>query len=386
MNEHHPSPAPIQRVHGQGFVDYTITRRLPKILLDIKAELETQGTFDAAQVMLQSILDEDPINLEHFARPTDYWQTYLSTLKGLTWGDLPFFDLEFLFYHGLNSIVSYFDKGIDVFYTTRKRALAEAIPALDSALVGRPERSERELLYATIRGSLLANEADYSQLVTSRNSSKRWAERLLLDDSEQFVSSLVQAPSGMALHLIADNAGHELCWDLVMVATLLRQFAGIHVTIHVKPWPMFVSDALAVDIEETLEQFLDHRRSPALQSIGQRLRQALEVGQCQVCAEADWGEPRHFNALDKRLGTRLSHAVGVIVKGDLNYRRLVRDLQWPVDTPTDVATVGVPFRVIALRVLKSDALVGLELPIANRAARKIENWKTAGHFAVIQSL
>ena len=97
-------PDAIRRIHGQGFVDYTITRRLPKILANIEEQIKVGGSLEAVRTMLEAIINEDPIDLRIFAHPTAYWKEYLNNLTGLTWGDLPFFDLEFLFYHGLNSI------------------------------------------------------------------------------------------------------------------------------------------------------------------------------------------------------------------------------------------------------------------------------------------
>ena len=384
MNIFNDHPDPIKRIHGQGFVDYTITRRLPKILADIEVQLEKR--LDPAQAMLQAIIAGSPIDTTIFAQPTVYWTNYLDQITGLTWDDLSFFDLEFLFYHGLNSIAGYFDDGTDVFRQARQIALTKAIPDLASRLEKLSELSGIDLLRATIRGALFANETDYSQLMTSQSDASLWHERVLLDDSEQWISSLQQNLNKGDIHIIADNAGHELCWDLVMVDAILRSLSTVSVIIHVKLWPMFVSDALSIDVEETITSFLNNNLSNPMRLLGQRLRAAVESGQLQVQAEVDWGEPRHFDALDQHLGNTLSNSISVISKGDLNYRRFVQDRQWPVDTPAEVATSGVPFNALALRVLKSDALVGIESSIAEKAATQFTEWRTRGHFAIVQSL
>ncbi|MEM9265655.1 MAG: ARMT1-like domain-containing protein [Cyanobacteria bacterium P01_F01_bin.13] len=375
-------PDLIKRIRGKGFVDYTITCRLPKILTNIEAQLEKQ--LEPAQMMLQAIITGSPIDTTIFTHPTPYWKNYLDSLSDLTWDDLSFFDLEFLFYHGLNSIAGYFDTGVDVFRQTRQRALAEAIPDLATGLEKLSELSGIDLLRATIRGALFANEADYSQLITSRSDSNLWNDRVLLDESDIFISCLEQHSGQGDIHIIADNAGHELCWDLVMVDALLSVFNTIRVIIHVKPWPMFVSDALSIDVEETLNHFVSESPSSNIHLTGQRLRAAIEYDRLQIQAEPDWGEPRHFNALDKSLGDTLSNSISVIAKGDLNYRRFVQDRQWPIDTPTEIATAGVPFKALALRVLKSDALVGIEPAITEIAAAQFEDWRTRGHFAVME--
>ncbi|MEM1255639.1 MAG: ARMT1-like domain-containing protein [Cyanobacteria bacterium P01_H01_bin.21] len=384
MNAFDNHPNAIKRTHGRGFVDYTITRRLPKILANIEAQLKEQ--VETAQTMLQAIIASSSIDTILFARPTTYWNNYLDHLTGLTWSDLPFLDLEFLFYHGLNSIAGYFDNGIDVFWPTRQMALAEAIPALDAGLEKILQLSDTDLLRATIRCSLFANEADYSQLITSRSDSNLWNDRVLLDDSDAFISCLEQPTIQGDIHIIADNAGHELCWDLVMVDALLRLFNNIRIIIHVKPWPMFVSDALSIDVEETLNCFVDENLSKNVGLMGQRLRAAIGCDRLIIQAEADWGEPRHFNGLDKNLSNILSNSISVISKGDLNYRRFVQDRQWPMDTPVEIATCGVPFKSLALRVLKSDALIGINESIAETAAAKFDDWRTRGHFAVLQLL
>ncbi|MEM6254376.1 MAG: ARMT1-like domain-containing protein [Cyanobacteria bacterium P01_D01_bin.156] len=373
-------PDAIQRIRGNGFVDYTITQRLPKILATIESQLEGQ----TAQAMLQAIIDGSSIDTTIFARPTASWEQYLDQLTNVTWDDLSFFDLEFLFYHGLNSIAGYFKSRTDVFRQIRQNALAEAVPDLATSLEQLSELAGMDLLSATIRCALFANEADYSQLITSRSNADLWNDRVLLDESDRFISYLEQNSDKGDIHIIADNAGHELCWDLIMVDALLRLFNNIRVTIHVKPWPMFVSDALVVDVKETLNHFVDESLPSHIRTVGHRLKAAIDCDRLLIQAEVDWGEPRHFNALDENLGNSLNNSIGVISKGDLNYRRFVQDRQWPMDTPVEVATSGVPFRALALRVLKSDALVGIEPLVAQKAAKKFDDWRTCGHFAVMQ--
>lgn len=381
----HP-PAPIRRTPGKGFADYTVTQRLPKILSNAQETLADSGNGATAQKLLQAILAGDPIDRTLFCRPTSYWERYLQTLDQRTWADLPFFDLEFLFYHGLNSIAGYFDRGIDVFRRIRQGALAEAIHSLDAGLDAIGALPEAERLGAAIRYSLFANEADYSQMETSRGDTHLWDNRLLVDQADEFIARLPRRCQGAAaMHLIADNAGHELCWDLIKIDAMLTLFDGLRVVLHVKPWPMFVSDALEVDVEETLQRFVDST-SDNLQAIGRRLQVALGKGQISLQAETDWGEPRHFDALEDSLEAALRDAAGVIAKGDLNYRRFVHDRQWPADTPVAKATASIPFRALALRVLKSEATVGIDPAVVKQAAAERRDWQVCGHFAVVQMM
>lgn len=380
-------PDAIRRIHGRGFVDYTITQRLPKILSDIAAPLNSREKLAAAHALLQAITTGNYIDTNIFSRPTIYWEEYLNKLDGTTWNDLPFFDLEFLFYHGVNSIAGYFDSGVDVFQPTRKAALNDALPAVESSLEKISALSAIDLLHAVIHCALFANEADYSQLITTQSESQQRRDRILIDETAELIDCLKNMPDQTAtLHLIADNAGPELCWDLVMVDAILECFGSINIVLHVKPWPMFVSDALRDDVEGTIHRFINKGLSDQISLIGKRLENAIQADRLQIQDENDWGEPRHFNALDASLTSALCDAIAVISKGDLNYRRFVQDRQWPAETPAPLATAGVPFKAFALRVLKSDAVVGVKPSIVCKASAERRDWRTCGHFAVVQRL
>jgi hypothetical protein len=74
----------------------------------------------------------------------------------------------------------------------------------------------------------------------------------------------------------------------------------------------------------------------------------------------------------------------VILKGDMNYRRAVGDALW--DRHTTFATVMhyFPAPVMALRSLKSDAIVGLPAELVRRLDEKTSAWRVGGHYGVIQ--
>ncbi|WP_067024340.1 ARMT1-like domain-containing protein [Streptomyces dysideae] len=85
------------------------------------------------------------------------------------------------------------------------------------------------------------------------------------------------------------------------------------------------------------------------------------------------------------LRTELAAATLTIVKGDLNYRRLMGDRMWPPATPFADVTAYFPGPVAALRTLKSDVITGLD---ARTEAALVETegqrWRTGGTHALIQ--
>ncbi|WP_251021357.1 ARMT1-like domain-containing protein [Streptomyces sp. ISL-98] len=73
-----------------------------------------------------------------------------------------------------------------------------------------------------------------------------------------------------------------------------------------------------------------------------------------------------------------------VMKGDLNYRRLVGDQDWPATTPFADVTSYFPGPVAALRTLKSDVITGL----APQAVQELEvtgpQWRTSGTHALVE--
>ena len=69
----------------------------------------------------------------------------------------------------------------------------------------------------------------------------------------------------------------------------------------------------------------------------------------------------------------------VIVKGDLNYRKLTGDREWPKTTPVKTALNSLAhsnIHILALRTCKADVCVGLPDGLEEEL---VENWKKAGN-------
>lgn len=97
----------------------------------------------------------------------------------------------------------------------------------------------------------------------------------------------------------------------------------------------------------------------AAAAIAGRAQAALAADRLKVVAYDFWCAPGTFRDLPVDLADDLSQAVVVIVKGDLNYRRLVGDTHWDPETPFADVTGYFPAPVAALPVCKSDVAVGV---------------------------
>lgn len=89
---------------------------------------------------------------------------------------------------------------------------------------------------------------------------------------------------------------------------------------------------------------------------------------------------------DPVLYAKLSDAKLVIFKGDLNYRKLLGDINWEYTTKFTKALRGFqPTNVLALRTVKSDVCVGLSPGVAEEFFRKDETWMCTGQYGLIQT-
>jgi len=84
-------------------------------------------------------------------------------------------------------------------------------------------------------------------------------DRLIADDSPGLWAAL--GPGGRVV-LATDNAGRELLADLVLADHLLHHGLAGAVTLQVKPWPYYVSDAVAADVVTCLRRLAGTLRSP----------------------------------------------------------------------------------------------------------------------------
>jgi hypothetical protein len=276
---------------------------------------------------------------------------------------LPFLVAENRFYRRLLDSVGFFAgpwRGVDPFGPQKAAELGrlDALPGDRDALV---------------RASLLGNRADLGfGLLTSMPDDVD----LVADDTADLWAHLDGTEPGHVC-LLADNAGAELLADLLLVDHLLDAGLAASVSLHLKPMPWFVSDATTADLLATLARIGDTRP-------GERLAAALRNGRLTVLNHEFDCSPDVFATMPPDL--REHHAVArlTIVKGDLNYRRLVEDRAWPATTPFAELTAYFPSPVLALRTLKSDLAVGLDVDrVASLDATK-PGWRPSGHHAVIQ--
>ncbi|MFG2502099.1 damage-control phosphatase ARMT1 family protein [Streptomyces sp. NPDC048441] len=318
------------------------------------------------------------------------WEAWGRDHVGLSWFDVPFLWAESYFYRQLLTAVGYFEagpwQGIDPFRPFKQAELhtAEAdeeLTALDRLALGPVEEQTQALLL----GSLWGNRADLGfRIAASGGGTDGAAVSGLVADDSALLWSLLPEQGAATLCLVADNAGRELLPDLILIDHLMRHQRVERAVLHVKPYPYYVSDAMTADVIDCLRRLSGARGVAA--EVGERLWSAMGTGRITVRSHTFSCAPLPYADMPDDLRQDFADATVTVMKGDLNYRRLVGDRLWPASTPFEERTAYFPGPVAALRTLKSDVIVGLdERTEAALVAEHGQEWRTSGTHALIQA-
>jgi hypothetical protein len=364
------------------FAHFTITKRLPKILsdCDFNSQLRASKTGEWA-CFVNSLQHGSTIPTAHFSTPTPYWHQFIANIEGQSWKDISFFNIEFLFYHWINSRLEYWSTGVDAFVGTRITAASDDIRQFSTSLAAIEDSTANSRLASLIALATDGNVADLSQISTPAFIQSSAPTRLL-DDSDSLINILINSTS-RKLDYIADNCGFELMADLALINEIINRYQ-ISVTLHLKPCPMFVSDANIQDVYHTIELF--DKFSSATAALSSELNAALANGRLCLEDSDEWGEPRFIVDLSESLKTQLEKACVVIVKGDLNYRRVVEDRLWAPDEPTGSLQRPLEVPIVALRVMKSDTVLGLPAEVVAQLDMSDSAWRFNGTKSLVQRL
>ncbi|MFI2425200.1 damage-control phosphatase ARMT1 family protein [Streptomyces sp. NPDC018955] len=389
MSDHPTAPVIVADEPGT-FPHSVLTERHPAIIRQVR---ETFPYGPEQHRALDALLADcaggtiEPLPAD--AHDRRHWETWgMDAYAGRSWYDVPWLWSESWFYRRLLHAVGYFTpgpwQGIDPF---RPAKLAELdSPATDEELAALDDLAARpadERARALLHGSLWGNRADLGfRLSTGGAEETAAVPALVADDSERLWSLLGASPAG-ALCLVADNAGRELVPDLLLIAHLLAHGRIARAVLHVKPYPYYVSDATTADVVDAVRRLTGAEGTAA--EYGRGLWAALTDGRLTLRAHPFSCAPLPYEDMPDDLRADFAAAALTVVKGDLNYRRLVGDRYWPPTTPFAEVTAYFPGPVAALRTLKSDVITGLTAGTeAALVAAEEQRWRTGGTHALIQ--
>lgn len=161
-------------------------------------------------------------------------------------------------------------------------------------------------------------------------------ECILVDRCAQIFNCIqsFQSKSTKIIDFILDNSGYELFSDFLLASAFIDNRLATKIRFHVKQIPWFISDVMPDDFHWTINT-LANSDNLTLSMFGTKLLKYLNDGQIELCPnDYFWTSPYpfwHMKNVNKKLYDQLSEADLLIFKGDLNYRKLLGDFNWPFD-------------------------------------------------------
>lgn len=182
--------------------------------------------------------------------------------------------------------------------------------------------------------------------------------------------------------IVLDNMGLEFITDLCLLHMLSRYFDEIH--IHVKKFPLFVSDTMAKDVHYALASLSSDDKYPNTVFMATKWKEFLETQKWKIREHVYWNLPLPYWVMPNDLVEELKRSSFVCFKGDANYRRCLGDLSFNFWHPHKDVLGYFPIRFIALRCLKSPVCCGLQKDVVEELNRKSRDWCNYGEYAILQ--
>ncbi|OBZ89445.1 hypothetical protein A0J61_02505 [Choanephora cucurbitarum] len=234
----------------------------------------------------------------------------------------------------------------------------------------------------------------------------RLAERrkfILADDTEKLWQK-IKTLDNDRVDFVLDNSGFEVYVDMIFADWLLQTKKAGKVVFNCKTIPWFVSDVMPKDMPLMFDHCLDRDFFPHREDRSEEDFQALEVmvkrwkdyvatGQLEIRSDDFWCTGHAYwymeSVAPELFQDLATQSKLVIFKGDLNFRKLVFDCDWPVTTPFREAigpSMAKNFtNIVSLRTNKADPIVGLteetKKEIESKASR--DEWRFSGKYAVV---
>lgn len=264
----------------------------------------------------------------------------------------------------------------------------------------------REILFEgtpnILQSNLSSNSSDLSQMFWSKFDNVH----LLVDDCKKFWDDYCKDVGGKTVNIIVDNFGIELLSDLVL-GYYLKKKGAAKIVYHVKHIPMFVSDVVVDDhivMLDRIKSLIESSKAKPkevqadLEALSS-LRKMVDDGCFEFKANYLWNMPFTFSEIvtssvkTAKSGTlKLIEEVTsvftgddlLIVKGDLNYRRLVEDKLWNPRRKTLGRIRYVKCPMLVIRSYKSSVVMDCSRSDIVAMNKKFgSEWKTEGRVGAV---
>jgi hypothetical protein len=343
------------------FARYTIEARKPLIVDRILSDFDYNRSIRSnLQDLKEEMASGQVQNLQETTSDRTIWDHDIQPWVGKSWLEIPWFIAETYFYRRVLEAVEYFQPGpwmgLNPYERLKTKEIAESLSIFTADFEKIPADNDLSGFSTMFYKALWGNRADLSNLHSFDPDMSIQSERVLRDDSESIFQRLHNQPGKIAY--IFDNVGKELYFDLALIDYLLSSCLAMSVTCYLKNQPFFVSDAMPEDVFTVLNH-LESSESQKNQALANRLTEAIRQGIVQIETPPFFTTSRMYRQLPEALKSQIASHDLAILKGDVNYRRLVGDRRWPYTTPLGQAAGYFPTSVVSLRTMKSELVVGL---------------------------
>lgn len=372
------------------------------LLNDLKSSLECGRTG-----FLRGLSDNGPDVTE--------WDRILSTLpeEERNWLDAPWVITEFYLYRRIVEAFRFFDTGYDMFVKQKVQGLVEATSAIDEIATKLPtilgDAKAADALAIAIQTSLWGNKMDLSLWPAgiskavkagsaevdlpgqiSFGSTLVAGKKFILDDRTSSVVTLLEGlraekvtNSDIKVGIVIDNAGYELFSDMLLGHFLLELNVASTVVFYTKGHPTFISDATTEDASETIG-FLSSSPFVPTSDLGKQFASHVSEGKFVFDSDLFWCQPTAFWDMPESIQEKVEECRLVFVKGDANYRRLLGEREWPLDTTASEILSYWPVPVCALRTFKAEIGCGISLSQVRETQNADPSWMVSGRWGVVQ--
>lgn len=368
------------------FAQKTIKERKPQIINTILSQFDFTPEIRATLNQFIQELDHKSIcALEENTSDRAFWDQDIEPWLGKTWFELPWYFAETFFYRRLLEITTYFQPGpfmgIDPFGVSKEQELLTALPVFEEIYTNKPQMEQLDAFTYYCYRALWGNRADLSNLGVAETSMGDQAHHIILNHTVDAYQFLKEQNGNIAYFL--DNAGKELLFDLALMDHLLSSGLVTSITCYLKNQPFFVSDAMPWDLFMAIKR-LSASNYEQTRVFANRIIKWLHRGAITVQTPQFLTSSRMYRQMPKVFYTQLQSYDLVILKGDVNYRRLFGDRHWEPTTSIELAAGYFPTNYLSLRTLKAEIVLGLDpLTLENLQRNAEPDWRINGKRGMI---
>lgn len=380
-------PPPIMTSEKGSFARRTIEELKPGIIENILSEHDYTSQIQGALLELKSEMTNGHLRLvKENTSDKSLWNKAAEPYIGKSWLEIPWFFAETFFFRRLLEATEYFQsgpwKGMDPFQHIKDREISSALEPFSAAYKQSSMLVGLKLFQNACYQALWGNQSDLSNLEIYESTNSNEKDNLVFDQSKPAYEYLLSQSSSRIAYFL-DNVGKELFFDIAFIDFLLDKKLTESITCYLKNQPFFVSDAQTKDFQKTVE-FLSTSPNKSAKNLAERMKNRIKSGEVKIEAPDFLTTSCSFREMPKTLIDQINKHNFTILKGDVNFRRLVGDHHWEPTTPFEKAAGYFYTPFMSLRTIKSELIVGLSDEILNALETEAEeDWLINGKRGMI---